>query len=117
MPQQLPAGLALPGATSPQQMELQLWQLLTEGLQPLLPEDKYWSLLRQLKEAFEPYRQAAAAGTEEQQQQQQQQQQQLRMMYTYVQAEVRSGRLDKVVGALESLIALACTSGKVVVGG
>jgi hypothetical protein len=91
-------------------MELQLWQLLTEGLQQLLPEAQYWDLLRQLRKAFEPYRLAATAGTE----QQQQQQQQLRMMYTYVQAEVRSGRLDRVVGALESLVAAACTFGKAV---
>ena len=112
VPQQLPAGLALPGAASPQQMELQLGELLTEGLQQLLPEAQYWSMLDQLREAFDPYRLAAAVGSE--QQQQQNQQQHLRLMYTYVQAAVRSGRLDRVVGALESLVAAACTFGRAV---
>jgi hypothetical protein len=119
MPQQLPAGLLLPGAASLQQMELQLGELLTEGLQPLLPEEKYWDLLDQMREAFDPYRLAAAVGSEQQQpqNQQQNQQQHLRLMYTYVQAAVRSGRLERVVGALDSLVAAACTFGKAGVGG
>jgi hypothetical protein len=93
-------------------MELQLGELLTEGLQQLLPEAQYRSMLDQLREAFDPYRLAAAVGSE--QQQQQNQQQHLRLMYTYVQAAVRSGRLDRVVGALESLVAAACTFGRAV---
>jgi hypothetical protein len=73
---------------------------------------QYWGLLDQLREAFDPDRLAAAVAAEQQQQQQQlRQQQHSRLMYTYVQAAVRLERLDRVVGALESLVAAACTFG------
>jgi hypothetical protein len=100
MPQQLPAGLVLPDASSPLQMELQLGALLTERLQQLLPETQYLDLLDQLGEAFDPNRLAAAVGAE--------QQQHLRLKFTYVQSAVRSGKLDRVVRALKALFAVVC---------
>jgi hypothetical protein len=102
--QQLPPGITLPDASNPQQMELQLSRLMRCVLQLLLPVGQYDMLLDQLREAFNPLRLSAAVDPG--------QQQQLEMMYAYVQAAVRMGRVDRVVGAIRSLVAAACSIGR-----
>jgi uncharacterized metal-binding protein len=71
--------------------------------------------MHQLREAFDPHRLAAAVGPEHQQQQQQQQH--LRLMFTCAGSSAIGQAVDRVVGALESLVAAACTFGAEVAGG
>lgn len=66
-----------------------------------------------MREAFDPYRLAAAVAPEHQQQQQQH----LRLMFTCAGSSAIGQAVDRVVGALESLVAAACTCGAEVAGG
>lgn len=82
-------------------MERQLLRLMSEGLMPLLPGQRYAALLDQLDVLFEPFRSGGSnvGGSNTRLEL-------LQCRYIYLQGAVRGGQLLDVLRKLEALLAV-----------